>query len=1078
MGADKIRGIWSALFVTISSFALAITSAGLAQEPTVRETDAGSQIGEGTPPIARIPWTRSRIKGSPEPPPPFRTQRIFPHISFKGPTLITNAPTTNRLFVAENSGKIYSIPDDQNCEQADLFIDLERHVQKIDDGRHQIDLKGVYGLTFHPDFSQNRYCYIFYIISDREGPRRPDGTRVSRFRVTETDPPQCDPDTETVIISWIEGGHSGGCVKFGHDGFLYISTGDGSNAFPPDVDNAGQDVSNLRSSILRIDVNRPEDGRPYSIPDDNPFVNLEGARGEIWCYGLRNPWKMSFDRQSGELWVGDVGWELWEMVYRVQPGANYGWSLMEGRQPVHTERQRGPTPIVPPTIEISHAAGASVTGGFVYRGQKFPELSGTYVFGDWETRRVWGVAVEDDQLGERYDLAEPSLRVVGFGEDNAGEIYLLAFDEGTIHTLVRNDPQSANVAFPRRLSETGLYRSVTDHRLEPGVIPFSVNAQQWTDHATAEHAIGVPGTASIKLHARSKEFRGSLFPRMMDFPQDTVLAKTLSLELERGNSASRRRLETQILHFDGRIVRGYTYAWNDAQTDADLVEPAGRERTLTVLDPSAPGGRREQVWHFPSRNDCLRCHNPWTEHKLAFNIPQLNRDHAYGSVTANQIRTFRQMGLIEDIEEERNPDRPYDKLVPTRTADELPRLVDPFDEHADLELRARSYLHVNCAHCHRHYGGGSTQLFLNYDLSLEETKAVGARPTQGAFGIHDAKIIAPGDPYGSVFYFRLSSIGAGRMPRIGSRLLDERGLRLIHDWIRQLPVRTDQRLLIDRLMALDEPTVLAKEAENRRKTLWAMARRHARENDRQKPNDEDRSRAMERAGQEAAARVEKRVADRRECIDKLLATTSGAVMVSRAIKQGRLPDSIRKQMLAAALVTPAAQVRNLFEQFLPEDQRSKRLGDVIRPADILALPGDHVRGKILFQETEGVQCKNCHKIGEVGTRLGPDLTQIGKKYNRLQLLETVLQPSKEIDPKYVTWLVETSEGRVHTGLLAEKTNSKIVLRDARNNLVEVSADQVDALIPQRKSLMPDLLLRDMTAQQVADLLAYLASLKE
>ena len=201
-------------------------------------------------------------------------------------------------------------------------------------------------------------------------------------------------------------------------------------------------------------------------------------------------------------------------------------------------------------------------------------------------------------------------------------------------------------------------------------------------------------------------------------------------------------------------------------------------------------------------------------------------------------------------------------------------------------------------------------------------------------------------------------------------------------------------------------------------------------------------------------------------------------MVSRAIKQGRLPDSIRKQMLAAALVTPAAQVRNLFEQFLPEDQRSKRLGDVIRPADILALPGDHARGKILFQETEGVQCKNCHKIGEVGTRLGPDLTQIGKKYNRLQLLETVLQPSKEIDPKYVTWLVETSEGRVHTGLLAEKTNSKIVLRDARNNLIEVSADQVDALIPQRKSLMPDLLLRDMTAQQVADLLAYLASLKE
>ena len=1067
-----------AILAMIFSLILAVTPASLAQEPTSRQSGTGQEIGTGSPPIARVPWTTSRITGSPDPPPPFRTRRIFPHIHFEDPTVITNAPGTDRLFVVEHDGKIYSIPPDPDCEQADLFIDLGRHIKNLDDGRNQFELTVVYGLTFHPDFAQNRYCYICYVIADREGPHRPDGTRVSRFRVSGTDPPRCDPESETEIISWLEGGHTGGCLKFGPEGYLYISTGDGSNVFPPDKHNAGQDVSNLLSSILRIDVNRSEDGRSYAIPDDNPFVDLEAARGEIWCYGLRNPWKMSFDRQTGELWVGDVGWELWEMVYRVQPGSNYGWSLVEGRQSVHMERQRGPTPIVDPTIEISHIDGASVTGGFVYRGKKFPELSGTYVFGDWETRRVWGVPLKGDQLGQRYDLAGPRVRIVGFSEDNEGELYLLDYDEGTIHTLVRNDKSSANKAFPRRLSDTGLFQSVAEHRLAPGVIPFSINVPKWDDHATALYAVGVPGTESIQLHAKLRGFRGSLIPRIMDFPQDTVLVKTISLEREHGKPASQQRLETQILHFKGLVVRGYTYAWNDAQTDAELVPADGMDRTLTVLDPSAAGGQRDQVWRYPSRSECLRCHNPWAEYKLAFNLPQLNRHHDYGTATANQIRTFRQMKLIADVPDKYDPEDPYAELVPTRSAEEMPRMVDPFDESADLDLRARSYLHVNCAHCHRESGGGSTQFFLNYGLSLDQTGTLEARPIQGSYGIHDSMILAPGDPYGSVLYFRLCTIGAGRMPRIGSKLLDERGMKLIHDWIRLLPVRTDQRSLIDLLISLDEQTVLKREAKNRPKTLWAMARRHADDDERKDPNEEDRRRAVVRAGQEAAARAEDRVIQRREGVAKLLSTTSGALMILRAIKQGRLPDAIREKTMAAALAHPEAQIRDLFEQFLPDQQRSKRLGDVIRPEEILALQGDPGRGKALFLETEGVQCKNCHQIGKSGTRLGPELTQIGKKYTHSQLLESMLQPSKQIDPKFVTWLVETSEGQVHTGLLEEKTNTKVVLRNAQNGLVEIPAEQVDALIPQRTSLMPDLLLREMTAQQVADLLAYLASLKE
>ncbi len=167
--------------------------------------------------------------------------------------------------------------------------------------------------------------------------QHPSGTRVVRLRVSDTDPPRCDVESETLIIDWLQGGHNGGCLKFGPDGCLYISTGDGGFAFPPDGLNAGQDVSNLLSAILRIDVDLEDEGRLYAIPRDNPFVKLDKARGEIWAYGLRNPWKMSFDRKTGDLWVGDVGWELWELVYRVRKGDNFGWSLVEGRQAVHAE---------------------------------------------------------------------------------------------------------------------------------------------------------------------------------------------------------------------------------------------------------------------------------------------------------------------------------------------------------------------------------------------------------------------------------------------------------------------------------------------------------------------------------------------------------------------------------------------------------------------------------------------------------------------------------------------------------------------------------------------------------------------
>jgi len=985
----------------------------------------------------RVPWTTSNFRGRPEPPLPYRAERIFPNINFKNPTVLTSAPGTDRFFVAEQNGKIFSVANDPAVAAADPFIDVQTLTDRLAaKEKEDFVLNAVYGMTFHPNFAENRYCYVCYVVGNRDPtrPQHPHGSRVVRLTVTNTNPPRAEPESETLMFSWLQGGHNGGCLKFGLDGCLYISTGDGGFAFPPDPRLAGQDVSYVLSAILRIDVDHPQEGQAYTIPADNPFVSLKGARGEIWAYGLRNPWKMSFDRKTGDLWVGDVGWELWEMVYRVHKADNYGWSLYEGPQPVHTERPRGPTPIVRPTIEIPHTDGASVTGGFVYRGKKFPQLVGTYVFGDWETRRIWGATVEGEKVGPRVEIMDPTVRIVDFAEDKEGELYLLDYDDGTIHSVVENKPAAEEHAFPRRLSETGIFESVAKHVPAAGVLPYSINAEQWSDGALAERLVGVPGAGTVRLKQAAKPIPGSMFMRAIEFPRDSVLVKTLSLERERGNPALRRRIETQVLHYDGRDWRGYTYEWNDEQTDAVLVEREGKARTYTIAPGKVPEANAppniQQTWRYPSRTECLRCHNPWSENALGFNIRQLNRDHAFAGVADNQIRTFRHIGLVDDSDDvtpaagapaPATPATPQ----PPKSPEALPRFVDPYDPAADINDRGRTYLHVNCGHCHRDGGGGSAYVHLLYDLALSDTKAVGVRPTQGTFGIHDAKIVAAGDPFRSVLYFRMAKLGPGHMPHLGSAVVDQRGLDVMHDWIRQLPARLDDQLLVDKLARVDE----------------------------------------------TAAAV------RDNLIAELLSNASRAALLSRAVQQGRMSESNRKAIVAAAMLHADAAVRDVFETFLPEEQRVKRLGDTIKAAELLKLAGNIEQGKQLFHKTAGVACRNCHRIAGDGTELGPDLSQIGKKYDRTKLLESILEPSKNIDPQFVTWVIETVSGKVISGLLVRKDDTEIIVKDAQNKQHRFVMSEVEGAHPQQKSLMPELLLRELTAQQVADLLEYMASLK-
>ncbi len=945
----------------------------------------------------RVPWTTSNITGSPEPPLPFTTQRVFPQLKFNRCIDMAMPPGGQRFFVVEQAGKIFSFPNTPEVTQADLVIDIAAEVENV---------RNVYALTFHPDFANNGYCYVCCI----KQANLEDGSQIIRFTVADTDPPTIDATTQKTILTWPSGGHNGCCLKFGPDGYLYISTGDGVGPNPPDTNRAGQDISNLFSSILRIDVDHPGTERAYKIPEDNPFVDVENARGEVWAYGFRNPWRMSFDRKTGDLWVGDVGWELWEMLDRVQRGGNYGWSVMEGRQPTNTEWERGPTPILPPTIDHPHSESSSITDGLTYYGSRLPELQGKHIYSDYDTGKFWAFRWQDGNVVEHQEIADTTHRVVGFSQDAQDELYILDHIGGTIHTLVPNPQPNTSQAFPRKLSNSGLFASVSPLQPAPGVIPYSINAELWADHATAQRMVAIPGEGTLTA---------SKSP--WSFPPDSVLVKTLSLEMERGNEASRRKIETQVLHFDGAEWQGYSYRWNEDQTDATLIDAQGAEQTLTITDANAAGGKRLQSWRFASRAECQRCHNKWSGPPLGFHTSQLNRDHDYGdNQLASQLETWDHIELVKQLPK----------------PEERKKFADPRNTQADLTARARAYLHVNCAHCHRLHAGGAVLAKMHEDVPLDETNMLGVRPTQGTFGIHAAQVIAPGDPFRSVLLYRLSKLGGGRMPHIGSTEVDLAGISLIHQWIQQMPTPT-------------EPATTGIES--------AIQRRREQEN--------------------AIARFRDTPSDTNpELAQHLLNSTSGALMLLRALDSGQLSKSQSAQVVKLANAHQQIQVRDLFERFLPPDQRVRRLGSVVNPEQILRIDGDVQRGQRIFWETAGVACKNCHRIGKQGTEVGPDLSQIGKRLNRVQLLQSILQPSQRIDPQYVTYLVETDDGKLLTGLLLKKAADHIVLKDAQNKQIRISREQIEQLVAQPQSLMPELLVRDMTAQQVADLLAYLSSL--
>jgi glucose/arabinose dehydrogenase len=344
----------------------------------------------------------------------------FPNLSFDRMVFLTSSDDgTNRMFLVLQAGEIMEFPDEQNVSSAVTFLDIRDLVNS------SWNEQGLLGLAFDPGFATNGYFYVYYTAA---GPGR--HAVVARFTVDAGNPNTVDPSTELIILQIPQppafNNHNAGMLAFGPDGDLYIGVGDGGSEGDP-MGN-GQNMSTLLGKILRIDVRNASTEAPYSIPSDNPFVGVAGDRGEIWAYGLRNPWRFSFDPQ-GQLWVGDVGQDRFEEVDLVTKGGNYGWNIMEGFSCYSPPSGCDESGLKLPVLAYPHFQGdCAIIGGYVYTGKGVPSLDGAYVYGDYCTGNIWALEYNGTQITYHAELVAGTSSMYSFGVDSAGNLYVLSSD--------------------------------------------------------------------------------------------------------------------------------------------------------------------------------------------------------------------------------------------------------------------------------------------------------------------------------------------------------------------------------------------------------------------------------------------------------------------------------------------------------------------------------------------------------------------------------------------------------------------------------------------------------------------------
>ncbi len=622
-----------------------------------------------------------------------------------------------------------------------VLFDLETPARVVLDLAPRMDFdapeNGRVSSALDPDFAETGFAYLVYTVPPPEG--APEDVRhVGRVGRFTFDGDAFDPESEVVVLDvpQVADVHQVNHAAFGRDGLLYVGLGDQRRPFTH-----SQDPRTLPGSLLRLDV---ASRAPYAVPSTNPFADGEEGAPEVVAFGLRNPWRFTVDGTDGAIYIGDVGAGAREEIDVFAPGANYGWPELEGSVCSQMRPDCDPSAYVAPLVDVLHPDVRSIVAGPRVHGDALPGLDGRVLFADFVSGGLWSASLERADARRELDAG---FLVTSFADDPAGGVVVVRYDpsgdEGGLHRLVPNAGTPAGPPFPRLLSETGCVEADDPRAFAAGVVSYAPVAELWSDGADKARGFAIPDGTALAVDGEGD----------LRLPVGSVMIKHFGF--------GGRLHETRLLMHTDAGWQGYSYRWNDAQTDAELLEDGLRE--------PLPNG---VVWSYPRRSECGSCHVEASGASLSLEAAQLDDAQLRGILSGGYVD--RRVSTVDALRGSRRP-----------------ALVDPHGDAA-RETRVRSYFHVNCAHCHQPGGPGRGGLDLRVEVELRRAGICDERAsTDCVWDVPDSPcddqtIVVPGAPEQSILLHRMRREGNVAMPPLGRGAPDDEAVALVEAWIAEL----------------------------------------------------------------------------------------------------------------------------------------------------------------------------------------------------------------------------------------------------------------------------------------------------